>query len=67
MTVVMTLLDLPTRSEQTTSGCSTGMLGAAFSRHIRIVNMKLVNETLSLWVLGPAVALVFAYFLTLAL
>jgi len=43
------------------------MWGAAFSRHIRIVNMTLVNETLSLWVLGPAVALAFAYFLTLAL
>ncbi len=44
-----------------------GMLGAAFSRHITIVNMKLVKETLSLWVAAPLVTMVLAFLLTLAL
>ena len=44
-----------------------GMLGAAFSRHVAIVNLKLVRETLSLWVTAPLVAVVLAFLLTIAL
>ncbi|HKT21436.1 MAG TPA: inorganic phosphate transporter [Nitrososphaerales archaeon] len=44
-----------------------GMLGAAFSRHVSIVNTKLVAETVSLWVLAPLAALALAYLATMAL
>jgi phosphate/sulfate permease len=44
-----------------------GMLGAALSRNIAVVNTKLVEETLSLWVLAPIAALVVAYLVTPAL
>ncbi len=38
-----------------------GMLGAAYSRAISAVNRRLVAETLSLWVVAPAVAFSLAY------
>jgi phosphate/sulfate permease len=38
-----------------------GMLGAAFSRHIMVVNRKLVRETLSLWLVAPLVAAALAF------
>lgn len=38
-----------------------GMLGAAYSRAFSEVNRKLVNETLSLWVLAPLAAAGLAY------
>ncbi len=59
-----TQLALPVSITQCLIG---GMLGAAFSRHITIVNVKLVKETLSLWVVAPLVALVLAFVLSLAL
>ncbi len=59
-----TQLALPVSITQCLIG---GMLGAAFSRHIAIVNVKLVKETLSLWVVAPLVALVLAFILSLAL
>lgn len=59
-----TQLALPVSITQCLLG---GMLGAAFTRHISIVNTKLVAETISLWVVAPAVALGLAFLLTLAL
>lgn len=59
-----TQLALPVSITQCLIG---GMLGAAFSRHVTIVNTKLVRETVSLWVVAPVAAIVLAYALTLAL
>lgn len=38
-----------------------GMLGAAYTRDVTILNTKLVWETLSMWVVAPVAALVLAY------
>ncbi|MDG6991474.1 MAG: inorganic phosphate transporter [Nitrososphaerota archaeon] len=59
-----TQLALPVSITQCLIG---GMLGAAFTRHVSIVNTRLVAETVSLWVLAPVVALGLAFLLTLAL
>ncbi|MDG6898420.1 MAG: inorganic phosphate transporter [Nitrososphaerota archaeon] len=59
-----TQLALPVSITQCLIG---GMLGAAFTRHVSIVNTKLVAETVSLWVLAPVVALGMAFLLTVAL
>ncbi|MDG6957085.1 MAG: inorganic phosphate transporter [Nitrososphaerota archaeon] len=59
-----TQLALPVSITQCLIG---GMLGAAFSRNVTIVNTRLVAETVSLWVVAPVVALAAAFLLTLAL
>jgi inorganic phosphate transporter, PiT family len=59
-----TQLALPVSITQCLLG---GMLGAAFSRHVAIVNTKLVRETLSLWVVAPVMGLVLAFVVTLYL
>ena len=59
-----TQLALPVSITQCLIG---GMLGAAFTRHVSIVNTRLVAETVSLWVLAPVVALGLAFLLALAL
>ena len=53
-----TQLALPVSITQCLLG---GMLGAAYTRDVTIVNTKLVWETLSMWVVAPVVALVLAY------
>ncbi len=50
---VGTQFSLPVSISQCLLG---GMLGAAYSRAISAVNRRLVAETLSLWVIAPAVA-----------
>ena len=59
-----TQLALPVSITQCLIG---GMLGAAFTRHVSIVNTRLVAETVSLWLIAPVVALGLAFLLTLAL
>ncbi|MDG6985662.1 MAG: inorganic phosphate transporter [Nitrososphaerota archaeon] len=59
-----TQLALPVSITQCLIG---GMLGAAFTRHISIVNTRLVAETVSLWLVAPVVALGLSYLLTTAL
>ncbi|MDG6917188.1 MAG: inorganic phosphate transporter [Nitrososphaerota archaeon] len=59
-----TQLALPVSITQCLIG---GMLGAAFSRNVTIVNTRLVTETVSLWVVAPVVALAAAFLLTLSL
>jgi phosphate/sulfate permease len=59
-----TQLALPVSITQCLIG---GMLGAAFTRHVSIVNTRLVAETVSLWVVAPVVALGLSFLLTLAL
>lgn len=44
-----------------------GMLGAAYTRHVAVVNTRLVQETLSLWIVAPLVALGLAFLATLVL
>lgn len=56
-----TQLALPVSITQCLIG---GMLVAAYTRHITIVNTKQVGETLSLWAVAPLVALILAFFLT---
>ena len=58
---VGTQLALPVSITQCLIG---GILGAAFSRNVTIVNTRLVRETLSLWVIAPMAAFIFAYLLT---
>ncbi len=55
---VGTQFSLPVSISQCLLG---GMLGAAYSRAISAVNRRLVAETLSLWVVAPAVAFSLAY------
>ena len=59
-----TQLALPVSITQCLIG---GMLGAAFTRHVSIVNTRLVAETVSLWVVAPIVALGISFLVTLAL
>ena len=59
-----TQLALPVSITQCLIG---GMLGAAFTRHVSIVNTRLVAETVSLWVFAPVVALGASFLLALAL
>jgi len=40
-----------------------GMLGAAYSRIVSVVNRRLVSETLSLWLLAPLASFALSYFL----
>ena len=42
-----------------------GMLGAAYTRDVTILNTKLVWETLSMWVVAPVTALILAYLFVL--
>lgn len=61
---VGTQLALPVSITQCLIG---GMLGAALSRNVAIVNKRLVTETVSLWVVAPVVAVAASFLLTLAL
>ncbi len=59
-----TQLALPVSITQRLIG---GMLGAAFSRSVVMVNGRLVAETVSLWVVAPVLALAAVSLLTLSL
>jgi phosphate/sulfate permease len=41
-----------------------GMLGAAFTKHIRLINRKIVLETTVSWILVPSAAFVISFALT---
>ena len=53
-----TQLALPVSITQCLLG---GMLGAAYTRDVTILNTKLIWETLSMWVIAPVAALLLAY------
>jgi len=44
-----------------------GMIGAAFTKKVTVLNSRLVGETLSSWVLAPVLSFVLAYGLRLAM
>ncbi len=55
---VGTQLALPVSISQCLLG---GMLGAAYTKEVTILNRKLVGETVSLWVVAPVAAFFFGY------
>lgn len=59
-----TQLALPVSISQCLLG---GMLGAAYTKQVTVLNRRLVGETLSLWVVAPVAAFVLAYMLAAAI